>query len=303
MDPLKTEDTFMQFQDTQYPPPTNMDPMLTGETYPQFQDTQYPIPTTMEPIKTEDTYLQFQNTQYPAPTTMGPIKTEDTYVQFQDTQYTSPTQDGAPSQQAPIHPYMRSLLIDGTFPGQVPPMAPNFQIEPGVVMILDQNKEYSYLPIEAPKQKGKKASSSTEQPVLYRKRSAPELVDLTPLPTDDGGISDDVDIRSDMSDETRLRAEMKNNKNEKKKVLLARHKNNISARRGRERRMNRAMLLAEGRAQALAERNYWKARAYGLGADAFEWLAMPDAERNDFIADFRVDIDSLLGKNPPGSNE
>jgi hypothetical protein len=170
-------------------------------------------------------------------------------------------------------------------------------------MILEQNKEYSYLPVEVPKQKGKKPSADQEEQPLLCKRQAPVLAELSSFSQDNTDIGEDVPIRPDMTPEERQHAEALNNENATRRMDILRHRNNISARRGRERRANRAKLLAEGRAQALAERNYWKARAYGLGADALEWLAMPDAEKEDFAADFRVDLETLLGKQPPAGAE
>lgn len=207
---------------------------------------------------------------------------------------------------APIQPYLRAILIEGSILGAMVPVQPRFQIEQDVVNILQESKEYSYISSVPPtkkkkKKKGKKASQPAEgEEIIWLKRTAPELVDITPLPQDPGNIPEDVQMRPDMTPHERRQAEIMNNENGIRREDFNRHKNNISARRGRERRANRARQLAEDKARGLAERNYWKARAYGLGADSFEWDMMPTEQKEDYVADFRVDIDSLLGKQVTG---
>lgn len=176
------------------------------------------------------------------------------------------------------------------------------QYQKQITAILGKDKESSYVPIdipgEEPKRRGKKKAKEEkgEAPAMMKRR-APEMLEVAPLMTIEEklkAIGKKKSLKAGMSGAERKAVAEHNNNVAKEARKFHKLKNNLSAKRGRQKRTNRTLQLMETKAHALAERNYWKARAFSLGADRDEWVNMPKEQRDDHVADFRIDPDDLL---------
>lgn len=145
--------------------------------------------------------------------------------------------------------------------------------------------------------KDKSKKSQAYEVIMSKKRKAGQLEEVVPL-IKRPGRRQLIDIDENMpAGPERQRLEKINNERAEMDKAEDRKRNNDSAKAGRQKRNNALIIQLEQVAHARAERNFWRARAFGLGAGKNEWADMPEDEKEDMIADFRQDVNELLRKH------